>query len=179
MKKSKVEKYLEKDSEYYKIVKTILEHPEFIKRKEYVHHESSSVYDHCLAVSIVSYLWAKKMRCDYKSAAIGGLLHDFYDKPWQTANHKLVDNKKTKILEKHGFAHAGQAAENAYKYFPELMTPKIEDIIRRHMFPLNIRPPKYKESWIITLADKYISMDVLKSPKEWPKYIGLGKKEKK
>ena len=47
------------------------------------------------------------------------------------------------------------------------------------MFPLNIRPPKYKESWIITLADKYISMDVLKSPKEWPKYIGLGKKEKK
>lgn len=179
MGKKEFKKYLKKDAEYYKIVKEILEHPEFQKRKEYVHHENSSVYDHCLAVSILSYLWAKQWNCDYKSAAIGGLLHDFYDKPWQTKNHKAVDHPKTKFFEQHGFVHAAEAVKNSYRFFPQLMNPKIENIIRRHMFPLNIRPPRYKEGWIITMVDKYVSLDVLKSPKEWPKYVGLGKKEKK
>ncbi len=29
-----------------------------------------------------------------------------------------------------------------------------EDIILKHMFPLNIDIPKYRESWIVTVADK-------------------------
>ncbi len=177
--KKKLEKYLKPGNEYYEIVKDILNHSEFLKRKDYIHHESCSVYEHCLAVSILSYLWAKKWNCDYKSAAIGGLLHDFYDKPWQTKNHKLVEHPRTKFFKQHGFIHASEAARNSYQYFPQLMNPKIENIIRRHMFPLNITPPRYKEGWIITLVDKYVSMDVLKTPKEWPKYLGMGKKEKK
>ena len=39
---------------------------------------------------------AKKLKVDYKSAAIGGLLHDFYTKPWQE------DTEKKKFFEKHG-----------------------------------------------------------------------------
>ena len=179
MSKKSLEKYLVPGNEYYEIIKPILEHPEFLKRKTYVHHESCSVYEHCLAVSILSYRWAKKWHLDYKSSAIGGLLHDFYDKPWQTANHKIEKKEKTKFFKQHGFVHAGQAVENSYKYFPELMNKKIENIIKRHMFPLNICPPKYKEAWIVTSVDKYVSADVLKTPKAWPKYLGLGKKEKK
>lgn len=179
MKKSKIEKYLEPDTEYYKIVKPILESTEFQKRKEFVHHESCSVFDHCLLVSILSYRWAKKWNCDYKSAAIGGLLHDFYDKPWQTKDHKIAEHAKVHFFKQHGFVHASQATKNAYKYFPELINPRIENIIKRHMFPLNITPPKYKESWIITMVDKYVSMDVFKSPKALPKYLGITKKEKK
>lgn len=175
----KIEQYLKPENEYYEIVKDILENPEFQKRKNYTHHENCSVYEHCIAVSVLSYLWAKKWHLDYKSAAIGGLLHDFYDKPWQSNNHKLIKCKKTKFFKQHGFVHAKEAVKNAYKYFPQLMTPKIENIIKRHMFPLNIHPPKYKESWMITCVDKYVSADVLKTPKAWPKYIGLGKKEKK
>lgn len=156
--------------DYYKIVKDILNHPEFIKRKEYMHHDDISVYDHCLAVSKLSYKLARQMNLDYKSAAIGGLLHDFYSKPWQDK-----ETKSTKLLEKHGFTHARDALHNAHKYFPELMNEKIDNIILRHMFPLNKIPPKYKEGWIVTVVDKYISLEVLKNPKFLPKLLGLRK----
>lgn len=173
----KFHQYLKPESEYYGIVKDILEHPEFLKRKDYIHHENCSVYEHCLMVSILSYLWAKKWSWDYRSAAIGGLLHDFYDKPWQTSDHKLMAHPKTKFLKQHGFIHASQAVKNAYLFFPQIMNLRIENIIKRHMFPLNITPPRYKESWIVTLVDKYVSMDVLKTPKEWPKYLGIKRKK--
>ena len=156
--------------DYYKIVDEILKNDEFIKRKQFKHHDNTSVYDHCLAVSKLSYELARKMNLDYKSAAIGGLLHDFYTKPWQE------NNVKTKLLEAHGFTHAKDALHNAHKYFPNLMNEKIDDIILRHMFPLNKVPPKYKEGWIVTLADKYVSLEVFKNPKFLPKLIGLGKK---
>ena len=79
------EKKLEKmynnfNDEYKEIVKEILENPEFIKRKEYRHHENISVYTHSLMVSYYSYKIAKKMHLDYESTAIAGILHDFYYK---------------------------------------------------------------------------------------------------
>lgn len=77
-------------TEYYEIVKDILENKEFQKRKEYPHHEDESVYEHSLKVSILAYRLAKKNGFDYRSAAIGGLLHDFYSEPWQ---NKKKENK--------------------------------------------------------------------------------------
>ena len=56
------------------------------------------------------------------------------------------------------------------------MNPMVEDIILRHMFPLNIRPPKYKESWVVTMMDKKCSLNVLKHPSEYPKYLGIKKR---
>ena len=53
------------------------------------------------------------------------------------------------------------------------MNPIVENCIERHMFPLNITPPKYKESWIVTMADKKDSLEVLKHPTQYPKYLGL------
>ena len=35
------------------------------------------------------------------------------------------------------------------------ISPKEENIILRHMFPLTPVPPKYKEGWVVTLCDKY------------------------
>jgi uncharacterized protein len=156
--------------EYYDIVYDILKNEEFQKRKNYKHHYEISVYDHSLAVSKLSYVIAKRMNLDYKSAAIGGLLHDFYSKPWQ-------DNyTKHKFLESHGFVHAEDALLNAHKYFPDLMNEKIDNIIIRHMFPLNKIPPKYKESWIITIADKYVSLETFKNPSFILRLIGIRKK---
>lgn len=117
------------------------------------------MYEHTLRVSFDSYKIAKKFGWDYEAAAIGGILHDFYDKPWQTKKEQ-----KTPFLKKHGFVHAEQARKNALKYFPDKMNPKIEDIIKKHMFPLNRRLPKYKESWLITIIDKADSMDFLMHP---------------
>ncbi len=135
-----------------------MENEEFLKRKNYVHHYNESVYDHVLRVSYSCYKIGKKLHLDYKSLAIAGLLHDFYDKPWQ-------DNyQKTKFFQKHGFVHAEQARRNAIKYFPNLVTEKIESMIKTHMFPLNILLPQYKESWLLTIVDKVLSLDFLLHP---------------
>lgn len=147
------------EKEYYEIVKDILEHPEFQRRKKYGHHGTISVYDHSLSVSLMAYKMAKYFKSiDEKKVAIAGLLHDFYDKPWQT------NQEKAKFLKKHGFVHAEQALNNAIKYFDYLLEEKSKNAILRHMFPLNKIPPKYKEAWIITLADKIVSLEVLLHP---------------
>ena len=155
--------------EYYNIVFDIIKNEEFQKRKLYKHHGDISVYDHSLAVSKLAYIMAKKMNADYKSAAIGGLLHDFYYKPWQ--NNK----KKVSLFKKHGFVHAKEAHDNSYIFFPELMNDKIDNIILRHMFPLNKIPPKYLEGWIVTMADKYVSLEVFKDIRKLPMLIGIRK----
>ena len=150
-------KYMEK--EYYEMIKEILESEEFQKRKTYKHHGSITVYDHSLKVSQVAYKISKRFkRMDSKSIAVGGLLHDFYDKPWQEKK------EKTTFLKKHGFVHAHQALVNAEHYFPEYMNEKTRNIIERHMFPLNKIPPKYKEAWLITFVDKWVSLEVLFHP---------------
>lgn len=157
--KFKKKRLIEDYNEFLELVEPILKHPEFQRRKEYMHHIGESVYEHTLRVSFDAYKIAKKFHWDYKAAAIGGLLHDFYDKPWQQ------NTEKTPFLKKHGFVHAEQARQNALKYFPEKINPKIEDIIKKHMFPLNKRPPRYKESWLISFVDKADSMDFIMHPK--------------
>lgn len=148
-----------KYDEYLNIIKPIINHEEYIKRKKYRHHKDKTVYDHCFQVSFLAYKIAKPLpKVDEKSVAIAGMLHDFYDHPW-------MDNKvKKPFFQKHGFVHAREAKENAHKYFPELMNKKIDNMILRHMFPLNIIPPKYIESWIITIVDKIVSTEVFIQP---------------
>ena len=58
------------------------------------------------------------------------------------------------------------------------MNKTIENIILRHMFPLNITPPKCKESWIVSIMDKKCSMYILKYPKSYLKYIGVRRRHK-
>ena len=163
-----MEKY---DEEFLEYVKDIINSEEFIKRKEYLHHPNKSVYQHSLEVAYASYKFAKKHHLNVKDISVGALLHDFYYKPWQE------NTQKKKFTKMHGFVHAREALENARTTFPQLMYKRVEDIIVKHMFPLNIKPPKYKESWVVSLMDKKNSLEVFKHPKEYPKFIGLGRKK--
>lgn len=43
------------------------------------------------------------------------------------------------------------------------------------MFPLNKIPPKYVESWIVNLCDKYVSLEVIKEPTKIPLLFGFKK----
>ena len=169
MKKNITEEVLS-DDEFMDIVTPILENSEFYKRKKWQHHEHSSFYEHSLAVSYLTYKICKKRGWNYKDGAIAGLLHDFYNKPWQ----ENLDEKKP-FFKQHGFVHAYEAMKNSYKFFPELMNKRVANIIERHMFPLNIIPPKYKEGWVVTYADKRLSMDVVINIKALPKYLGLAR----
>jgi len=167
-----IAKLLEKvDENYIFIVKEILNHEEFIKRKTYCHHEDRSVYTHSLSVSIRSYKIAKFLRLDKNRIAIGGLLHDFYYEDWQK------NKSKKPFLKQHGFIHPKEALENSKKYFPTMIDKKTSNIIVRHMFPLTLIPPFFIESWIVTIIDKYVSFEIFKNPKQLPKYIGIRKKD--
>lgn len=160
------------DKEFLNYVNPILKSKEFQKRKKYAHHENQSVYEHSLDVAYKSYLYAKKHNLNCKDISVGGLLHDFYYKPWQNTGIKKS------FFKMHGFVHAREALENSRKHFPHLMNDRVENIILRHMFPLNITPPKYKEAWVVTMMDKKCSLNVFKHPKEWPKYVGIKRKAK-
>ena len=72
-----LDKLMKFNDEYKMIVSEVINNSEFIKRKEYRHHENISVYTHSLMVSYYSYKIAKKMHLDYESTAIAGILHDF------------------------------------------------------------------------------------------------------
>ena len=84
------------------------------------------------------------------------LLHDYFLYDWH--EHDAPGNKHPRL---HGFYHPGIAARNAKKDFN--LTERELDAIRKHMWPLTILPPSHRESWVITMADKYVSsLEVLK-----------------
>lgn len=139
------------DNEYKEIVSDILKHDKFLELKQY-HHHNSSVYDHSLKVSILAYKLAKKFNLDYVSVARGALLHDFFLYDWKIEGERV----RKPLFKKHGFTHAKESLKNAKIYFQINKTE--EDIIVKHMFPLNIAPPITKESWLVTMVDKYYAI---------------------
>jgi uncharacterized protein len=165
-------------NEWYKICKPILLNDEFQRRKLFKHHDGS-VWDHTIKVSYQAFIIAKKNHFDAYTCAIAGLLHDFYPKAYKYSQ-ALYDldpayvsrvNVKCPIRQMHGFVHAREAADNALKYFPDLVTEKVYSCIKTHMFPLNTTPPRYLEGWIVTYVDKMVSTNVVKEIKYLPGYV--------
>ncbi|MBN1532384.1 MAG: hypothetical protein JXA20_06960 [Spirochaetes bacterium] len=137
------------EAEYLDIVKDILAHPEFLRLKDFFHH-NSSIYEHARIVSYLSYRVCRYLDLDYVSAARGGLLHDFFLYDWR--NHDAPDLPREKF---HGLEHPRIALENSLKYFTLNDTER--DIIVKHMWPLTFLPPRYRESFVVTFVDKYVS----------------------
>jgi len=118
-----------------------------MKLKNYYHH-NSSIFEHAEIVSWISYSICKYLNLDYASAARGALLHDFFLYDWR--NHDEPELAKEKF---HGFEHPKIALENSRKHFN--LNKIEEDIIIKHMWPLTLLPPRYRESFIVTFVDKY------------------------
>lgn len=169
--------------EWFSIVKEILENEEFQKRRLFLHHENESVWSHSIKVSFLSFKMAKKLKINTYNVSVGGLLHDFYIKAWQyTKELEYLDekyrerfiNSNKKFLKKHGVYHPIEALENSRIYFNNYLNERVEDIIVKHMFPLSLftkyKFPKYKESILITIIDKYASLNILFHIK---KYVGV------
>lgn len=134
-----------KDLQYMSIVNNILNNDEFLKIKSIEHHGISR-YDHSLKVSYYSYKIAKILHLDYEQTARGGLLHDFFLSP---------EDRTQKDRLKSVFTHPKQAVLMAKSEFE--LTKKEEDMIRSHMFPINLSVPKYAESWIVSMVDKCVA----------------------
>ncbi|MBQ9318051.1 MAG: HD domain-containing protein [Bacilli bacterium] len=136
------------DKMYISLVKDILENEEFNKMSKIKHHDSNR-FQHSLKVSYYSYRISKKLHLNYKSVARGGLLHDFFFV--RTVDYKKVRDK----VKLYTISHPKMAVINAKEFFD--LTDMEEDIIRSHMFPIDIKIPKYAESWIVSSVDKAIS----------------------
>ena len=113
----------------------------------YTQHGSVTCLDHSLSVSYYSYLLCRLLRLDYRSAARGGLLHDLFLYSW---------HKSKLIGVMHTFTHPYTALTNATKLFALNKTEK--DIIVKHMWPLTIRLPRFKESYVVSIVDKYCAL---------------------
>ncbi len=137
------------DKEYISMVKDILMNSEFQRLKEFFHH-NSSIYEHARRVSYVSYRICKFLNLDYRAAARGGLLHDFFLYDWRNHSEPELDAKKF-----HGLHHPKIALKNSMRYFA--LSDKEKDIIVKHMWPLTFTPPRYRESFVVTFVDKYLS----------------------
>lgn len=137
---------LDKSSEYYSLVSDLIENEVVLEMKNYIQHGTTTCYQHCLNVSYYSYKVCKKLGLDKESAARAGLLHDLFLYDWH--HHSI----KKPFLQKHGFTHPKKALDNANKYFN--INNVEEDMILKHMFPLTLKLPKYKETYVIILVDK-------------------------
>jgi len=137
------------EDEFYEIVRDIYEHEEFLKLKEHYHH-NSSIYEHVMDVAYLSYRTSKFLKLDYQSTTRGALLHDFFLYDWR--NHDVPDLPEDKF---HGIEHPKIALANSSRHFT--LNEIEKDIIVKHMWPLTLVPPKYKESFVVSFADKYLA----------------------
>ena len=135
------------DKEYIEIISELLNNEIVLEMKKYRQHHKVSCYDHCLYVSYNTYLICKKYNLDYKSAARAGLLHDLFLYDWR----KRQNGRKGL----HAFTHPNEALKRASEITD--LNDKEKDIIKNHMWPVTVKIPKYKETYIITLVDKYFA----------------------
>lgn len=146
------------DLEYIDCVSDILDNPEFLKTKNYKHHEST-IFDHVIKVSFLAYKISRSRGWDYRSVARGALLHDFFLYDWRDGNDPGRPTKNW-----HGFRHPKIALNNAQAQFD--LNSLERDIILKHMWPLTPFFPRYKESFLIVFLDKYVATyEFLKKPK--------------
>ena len=136
------------DEEYIGCTRDILNHEQFHRLKDYIQHGETTCLVHSVNVSYQSYLYCRKHRMDWRSAARGGLLHDLF-------LYDGHDHFKETGSRFHGFTHPKSAFKNADQFFHLNKVEK--DIILKHMWPLTIIPPKYKESVVVCMMDKYCS----------------------
>ena len=85
-----------KDRKYLSIVSDILEHPEFLKWKDIMHHGMDR-YNHSVRVSYYSYRIAKLLHLDYEATARGALLHDFFFED----NESIDKKERAEVLVNH------------------------------------------------------------------------------
>lgn len=132
--------------EYMSLVSDLYHSQQVQSLAQYEQHLDINRLQHVTSVSYLSYKIAKKLGWDYRTVARGTLLHDLFYYDWRDASgdwHRP-----------HGYKHPIYAYHNAIE-LNKSISDKEKDMIRHHMFPFTVVPPKYKESYIIIFTDKY------------------------
>jgi len=122
----------------------VLDSPKYYVSDKNIQHGNVSVMEHSMSVACVCVRLAKltHLKHDYSALVRGSLLHDYFNYDWHKKDHGKL----------HGYRHADRALTNAADDFA--INPIEANMIARHMFPLNIRPPRYREAILLCIADK-------------------------
>ena len=134
--------------EYDSYIQDLLEQPGIQNLSRFYQHGDVTTLQHVRRVSRMTYRICKKHGWDARAGARAGILHDYVTYDWHEpgdGSHRL-----------HGFRHPRFALQNA-KEITDL-SPVEENAILRHMWPLTPIPPRYREAWALTLADKFCAM---------------------
>ena len=135
------------NKEFINIIGDLIEHPTVKQMKNFKQHYETTCFNHCLIASYYCYKICKKLDLDYISCSRAAMLHDLFLYDWRNGRKGL-----------HAFTHPKTAYENATKLFE--LNDKESDIILKHMWPVTFFSfPKYKESFILTLVDKYCALN--------------------
>lgn len=115
---------------------------------KFIQHGDTTCLKHTIAVAYFSIMLAEKLGISYKKSDLirGALLHDYFLYDWHDGDGRQI----------HGFTHPASALHNADRDFE--LTDTERDIIKKHMFPLTVIPPKCREAWIVCMVDKACSL---------------------
>ena len=128
----------------------------FLKSKDNIQHGNVSVMEHSLRVAQTAVQISRglKIKVSERDLVRGALLHDYFGYDWH--NKKVGLNEILHFYRMHGFTHPAAALKNAERDF--VLNNRQRDIIKKHMWPLTIKPPACREAWIVTVADKVCSL---------------------
>ena len=136
------------DKEYMVLILDLLQHEKVQKMKQFRQHYQINCFDHCLFVSYNTYLICKKLKLDYIAAARAGMLHDLFLYDWRKREHGRNGH--------HAFTHGKTDCEQALTFLD--LNDTETDIIVKHMWPVTLALPKYKETFILSFVDKYFAI---------------------
>lgn len=136
------------DMEFIEIIGDLLQNETVLQMKQFRQHYGTTCFNHCLTASYYCYLICRKHGWDYISCARGAMLHDLFLYDWR---HKENGRKGF-----HAFTHPHTAYQNANTVTP--LNEKETDIILKHMWPVTLKFPKYKESYVLTIVDKFCAI---------------------
>lgn len=133
--------------DFAEAVEDLLAHPKVQEMDRYIQHGHTTCLEHCLTVSRISCAICKHFRLDSRSAARGALLHDMFLYDW----HEPDPGRSW-----HAFFHPAAALHHALSCF-ELNAVE-RDIILRHMWPLTLVWPRYRETLVVLMVDNCVSV---------------------
>ena len=125
---------------------------DFQKTFDQTHHKCMTVGDHTLSVAVVAVGLCRRMHIDdettLRNVITASLCHDLgimgRDEKFSTNTRCYVRHPEDSV--------------KVYKALTGKDNKRIIDSINAHMFPLKPLPPRYKEGWILTMADKISSV---------------------
>jgi uncharacterized protein len=124
--------------------------PEVQSLAQYPQHARIDRLRHVTGVAYLSYRLARRLGWHVEETTRAAVLHDLYYYDW---------HERDRSHWPHGHRHPGFALKNARLLcngarYPRL-SPREENLIKRHMWPFTPTPPVYKEGLIVLFADKY------------------------